>query len=141
MEEDKSIIKKLYVSRYLHFFVVGCVGTFINLFITFILTEFIFGKEKYFTAYLIGLLIAILYNFTIHTIITFKTKNNHTKRLITFMLWSLFIAYIEAVNIKYITKVLGVDYYIFIIAGVILVYSTFSFLVCKLILFKEEENA
>ena len=126
----------LHRTRYLHFFVVGMSGVAINLAITIVLTEFFFGRESFFTAYLIGLVVNLLYNFILHTAVTFKTEGNHVLRLVLFFVYSLSLAYVQARVVRYLTNVFGVDWYAVVIAGVILVFSVMTFLLFKFALFK-----
>jgi putative flippase GtrA len=132
------LIRFLHATRYLHFFAVGLSGVAINLAITGILTELFFGRENYFTAYLIGLAANLLYNFVLHTIVTFKTKGNHTKRLSIFMVYSLTLAYIQAMVTKSLTSWVGVDWYLVVIASVIMAFSIMTFILFKFVLFRSD---
>ena len=82
-------ISFLHRVRYLHFFAVGISGVGLNLAITVGLTEFFLGRENYFTAYLVGLGANLIYNFVLHTLVTFKTEGSHARRLILFLGYSL----------------------------------------------------
>ena len=126
----------LHSTRYLHFLVVGVTGVAINLGITAFLTELVFGREQYFSAYLIGLAANLLYNFILHTRVTFKTKGNHARRLAIFMAYSLCLAYIQAQCVKWLTAHVGVDWYLVVIASVIFFFSMLTFLLFKFVLFK-----
>lgn len=129
----------LHRTRYLHFFVVGMTGVAINLGITAFFAELVFGREQYFDAYLIGLFANLLYNFILHTRITFKTKGNHTRRLVIFTAYSLVLAYVQAQVVKYLTAVVGVNWYLVVIASVIFVFSILTFLLFKFVLFVAHE--
>ena len=126
----------MHSTRYLHFLVVGVTGVAINLGITAFLTELVFGREQYFSAYLIGLAANLLYNFILHTRVTFKTKGNHARRLAIFMAYSLCLAYIQAQCVKWLTAHVGVDWYLVVIASVIFFFSMLTFLLFKFVLFK-----
>lgn len=135
-----NILKKLYDSRYIHYFIIGSIGTGINLVVNWICTSLVFGPEHYMIGIVLGLAISIIYNFVLQTIVTFKTKTEHFKRLFVFAVYSLILSYIEAVVMSTLIVKLGVQYYLFIIAGVILAFSIVTFLFFKLWLFKEDEN-
>jgi len=128
-------------SRFVHFFIVGTTGVAINLGVTAFLTEFIFGREHYFSGYVIGLAANLLYNFILHTTVTFKTQGNHTRRLVVFTVYSLVMVYIQARVVKAITDAIGVNFYIIVIASVILVSSVITFLLFKFVLFKADEES
>ncbi len=129
-------ISFLHRTRYLHYFAVGMSGVGINLGITVVLTEFLFGRDNYFTAYLIGLSVALVYNFTLHTMVTFKSGGNHATRLVYFLAYSLSLTYVQARVVKYLTGIFGVDWYVIVIASVIMVFSVVTFVLFKFILFK-----
>jgi putative flippase GtrA len=123
--------------RYLHFFIVGATGVAINLAITAFFAELVFGRERYFTAYVIGLVINLAYNFILHTIVTFKTKGDHVRRLTIFVVYSLILTFIQAQVVKYITNLVGVNWYLIVIAGVIFFFSIVTFLLFKFVLFRD----
>jgi len=123
--------------RYIHFFIIGASGVLLNLIFVWFFTEFVFGVENYFYGYLIGLTVNLIYLFILNSIITFKTKKNHVRRFILFIIYSLLISYIQANIIKLIVPMFGEKFYLIIIASVIFIFSTVSFFVMKLKLFKE----
>lgn len=124
-------------TRYLHFFIVGTTGIALNLALTAFFAELVFGRARYFNAYLIGLFANLLYNFVLHTLVTFKTNGNHLRRLSIFFAYSLTLAYLQAYAIKHLTDWIGVNWYIIIIASVIFVFSIVTFLLFKFVLFKK----
>ena len=130
-------IEFLHSSRYMHFFVVGVTGVAINLGITAFFAELVFGRENYFSAYLIGLSANLLYNFVLHTFVTFKTKGGHVTRLSIFLGYSLALAYIQAQVVKTVTAMLGFNWYLVVIASVIFFFSIVTFVLFKFVLFKE----
>jgi putative flippase GtrA len=123
--------------RYLHFFVVGASGVAMNLAITAFFAELVFGRENYFSAYVIGLTVNLLYNFILHTMVTFKTKGNHARRLSIFILYSLALTYLQAYVVKHLTEIVGVNWYLVVIASVIFFFSIVTFLLFKFVLFRE----
>lgn len=130
-------ISFLHRVRYLHFFAVGISGVGLNLAITVGLTELFFGREHYFSAYLIGLGANLIYNFVLHTVVTFKTEGNHALRLILFLGYSVGLAYLQTRVVRYLTDLIGVDWYVVVIGGVIMVFSALTFLLFKFILFRK----
>ena len=135
-QNDRRIIFLL-KSKYARFFVTGASGVGINLVVTWTLTTFYFGLEKYFFAYMIGLTLNLIYNFVLHSFLTFKTNGYHGRRFAIFFLYSLFMTFIQAVTVKWITPMVGLKYYIFVIAIVILAFSTLNFFIFKYKIFKE----
>ncbi len=134
------VIRLLIRLKYFHFFLTGVTGIGIGLGITWVLTDFVFGRQYYFTAYLIGIAANLVYNFTLHTIVTFQTTERHAKRFITFIVYSLTMAALQAYLVKQTVPIVGVEFYLVVIATIVLVFSTVSFLVFKLSLFNEKKD-
>lgn len=111
-------------------------GVFINLLLTFILTEGLFGKQHYFYAYTIGLTVGLLVQFIMHIKYTFKKSIDIKKKFGQFMSYSVIMTLIQASTVKAISDVLGVDYYIFIIAFVICIFYIINYLVNSKVVFK-----
>lgn len=132
-----GLLKYIHSIRYFHFFVTGVTGVAINLAITWLLTTFVFGLANYFYAYLIGLSINLIYNFTLHTYMTFQTKERHGRRFVVFVLYSLAMSGVQALLVKSITPLVGLHYYLLVITSVIAVLSTVNFIICRLFIFKE----
>ena len=131
------ILHLLYKYKYIHFFLTGMTGVGLALLITWTLTEYVFGLENYFTSYLIGLAANLVYNFTLHTYVSFNTKNNHPRRFVTFVIYSILMVSLQAVTVKILTPIIGIEFYLFVIASVILVYSSISYFIFKFIIFSE----
>ncbi len=134
----EKIFRVLFVHKYLHFFATGVTGVALNLVITWIFTRFVFGLEGYFSAYLIGVAINLIFNFTIHTIVTFKTKDRVAERMVGFLAYSLSMTTFQAWVVKTLTPKIGLEYYIFVIGGVIFVFSIVTFLLFKFFLFRND---
>lgn len=126
-----------YKIRFIHFLLIGGIGVLINILLTTFFTEFFFGRELYFYAYLIGLFSNLIYNFTFHTIITFKTKDKHKKRFIFYIIYNLFMSVFQAFLIKNIVDSFGVDYYLLVIIGVIGFFFLINFIISKFLIFKK----
>lgn len=127
----------LFRHKYLHFFLTGTSGVAINLLVTWILTTFVFGLTGYFTAYLIGTTVNLLYNFTLHTLVTFGTTSRHFFRLVGFVLYSIGITVVQALIVRSVTELIGLQYYLLVIATTIFILSAITFVVFKLFLFHE----
>lgn len=124
-------------SRLIHFLSVGSAGALLNLFLTWSFTEFVFGQERYLDAFIIGIVGNLIFNFVLNTLITFKTKTRHARRFMGFVAYSLSMAGIQYYTVKSITPLVGIDWYLLVIAGVILAYAFLNFLFFKHILFRE----
>lgn len=129
-----------YKHRILHFLFTGGTGVIINLVLTAFFAELVFGREKYFYAYLIGLFANLIYNFTLHTIMTFRTQDKHKRRFAVFIAYSLLMTYIQASIVKLVVDYFGVDWYLIVIATTIAVFSIITFIVLKLWLFNEKNQ-
>jgi len=134
------MFKLFHKHRYLHFFIVGSTGVLIQLITTWFFIMFIFGQDKKFESYLIGLTLNLIYNFILYSLTTFKTKKNHITRFIFYLIYSFMLAFIQANIVKSLESILNPGVYLFllIITFVILLFSTITFLVFKLWLFKEK---
>lgn len=142
MNSAASLFRKLLIThKFLHFFITGVFGVVLNLIITWTLTTFVYGIGGYFTAYLIGTLVNLVFNFVIHTIVTFKTRTRHFSRLVGFIFYNIGMTAVQASVIKYITEKIGLHYYLFVIAGTILIFSIGNFIVFKFFLFHEHRRA
>lgn len=127
----------LFEHKYLHFFATGVSGVALNLSVTWLLTTFVFGLEGYFKGYVIALLLNLVYNFTLHTKITFETKERHLRRFVYFTTYSIFLTALQAVIVRTVTPMVGLEYYLFVIATTIALFSVVTFLFFKFYLFHE----
>jgi putative flippase GtrA len=123
---------------YIQFFIVGGSGVVINLGVTWALTTYVYGLQHYFDAYLFGLAANLVWNFMLYTFAIFKTKGGHARRLIVFTIYFLVVTWFNTLIVRAVTSVIGVQYYLFTIAGTILLLSTMNFFVFKLSLFKQK---
>lgn len=123
--------------KVIQFLLVGGTGVLLQLAVTCILTQFLFGVKQYYIGYAIGLIANLIYNFILHTKFTFNTKNKHKKRLIRFITYSLSVALFQYVLVRVITKLTGDAWYLLVIAIVILICSILTYFTFKLWLFKE----
>ena len=109
--------------RYVSFFLTGASGAMLNLGVTWLLTTYVFGIDQY--------------NFVRHSLVTFQTRDGHWKRFAAFILYSLVMTGLQYVVVRNIVSLTGEQFYLLVIAGVIAVFSTVTFLVCNYWLFNE----
>ena len=128
----------LFEHKYLHFFATGVSGVAINLFVTWLLTTYYFGLSGYFKAYIIATLLNLVYNFTLHTKITFETKERHVRRFVFFVTYSLIMTAVQASIVRMVTPLVGLEYYLLVIATAIFLFSCITFLFFKFFLFREQ---
>lgn len=131
----------LFEHKYLHFFATGVSGVALNLFVTWFLTTYYFGLENYFKAYIISLLCNLVYNFVLHTKVTFATKERHMQRFVFFVAYSILLTAVQAYVVRTITPIVGLEYYLFVIATAIAVFSCVTFVFFKFFLFNEKKSA
>lgn len=152
-----NLIKFLWKTKYIHFFITGTSGVLINLVFAFIFVEYVFTNPSYnffitiqntTIGIIIGTSINLIYNFILHTNMTFKTKKNHTKRFLIFIIYSLFVSYFINLPLtilfrNFLEKTLPefISSYSYLISSafVILFVSCFTFIFFKLYLFKEKK--
>lgn len=147
----KKIYNPIYVfdyllkKRFIHFFIIGSSGVILNLLITFLLSEFVFLRENiylgvkgYTISFIFGTACNLIYNFILHTRITFNVKKNHGKRFVIFICYSILMSSFQVWLNKLLVPVFGSEYHIFADAGIILVFSIVTFLLFKLWLFRKD---
>lgn len=135
--EPKKIVSLLFRYGYFQFFLVGGSGVVINLAITWLFTEYVFGLEHYFSAYLIGIAVNLLWNFMLYSFALFKTKHNHIQRMMVYVVYAIAITWINTAIVATVTPIVGLQYYLLVIAATIFALSSVNFFVFKLSLFKE----
>lgn len=126
-------------SRFPQFFIVGVCGVAINLGVTWLLTAFVFGLSGYFLAYLWGIAANLTFNFILYSII-FGTKEGHVRRLAIFITYSLVMTFVQANVVRIATPMVGLRFYLFVIASTIFVFAVVNFFVFKLSIFKTAEH-
>lgn len=134
----KKYFSFLHKTRFIHFFLVGLTGLFINLTLTATFAELVFGRQDYFYAYLIGLFSNLTYNFVLHSIITFKKKTKKALRFSGFIAYNLIMSVFQAYLVDLFVSIVGVDFYLLVITFVIGSLFVVNFLVSKFFLFKFE---
>lgn len=137
--EPFHLIDVLLRHRFIHFLFVGGGGLVIGLGVTWLLTTFLFGLEGYFTAYLIGTAAALAFNFTMYTLVIFRTSREHMRRLVVYFVYIVVVIIIQAIIVKMLTPRIGLEWYLIIITVVIGIFSVINFLVFKLSIFKERD--
>jgi putative flippase GtrA/SAM-dependent methyltransferase len=124
-------------NRLAHFLSVGATGALLNIGITWFFATFVFGEERYREAFLIGIAGNLIYNFTLNSIVTFRTKRRHLRRFVIFLLYSLLQATTLYYMAAFATSLIGVRFYLPIISTLIIAFAFINFLVFKLAIFKE----
>lgn len=125
--------------RFVRFVLVGGTGALINLGITFVLTHFVFQRlDLYFYAYLIGTASNLCYNFTLYTISVFKTRETHMARFALFIGYSIAMTAAQAIVVNRVTPLVGLHWYLVVIAAVIIMGACINYFVFKHLLFRSQ---
>jgi putative flippase GtrA len=111
-------------------------GALVSILITAGLTEYVFGREHYFTAYIIGVAIGVVYAFIMLSKKVFQGDRNHGKRFMWFSLYMALLVVLQTLVVKSLVGMLGVSWYLPVIAGTMLVVSFISFAVYKYFIFR-----
>ena len=136
-----QVVSILLRHRFLHFLLVGGGGAGIGIGSTWLLTTYVFGIERYFSAYLLGTTAAPIFNFTMYSIVIFKTTREHVRRLVVYLLYIIGIITVQALSVKTITPIVGLRWYLLVIAMVVGFFSIINFLVFKLAIFKDRRSS
>lgn len=132
-----KFIKALYGHKIIRFILTGGTGLLINLLVTGILTEFVFGREHYFYGYLLGLTANMVYNFALYTVFTFKPSAKHKRRFLLYVIYYICMTLTQIGIVKMLTALVGVDWYLLVIALTIATLSVITYLTCNLFIFKK----
>jgi putative flippase GtrA len=124
----------------LYFILTGGSGVLLNILLTTLFTEYLFGRERYIFGYLIGTTANICYNFYLHTRVTFKTTKDHRTRFFTFVIWNIISTLLQFSIVRILVDNFGHDYYLPIIVATIGVLALLSFVYFKLSLFRETND-
>jgi putative flippase GtrA len=117
----------LYKLRAFHFAFVGGSTFLLHVGLTVIFEKFWLGAEKFYYAYTLALVLSLLYNFVMHTIVTYKTKKRHLARFGTFVVYTVIINIFQNIFVKLGTNHFGVAYRYYVMAGVIILQSIADF--------------
>ena len=126
--------------KIIHFLFVGGTGVLIQLLLTWSLTHFVFGLDKYYIGYSFGLGANLIYNFVMHTKVTFEVKDGHFKRLIIFVIYALSMTFFQYKIVRFIVSKVGDEWYLLVISSIILIFSTITFVLFKFWLFKDNKD-
>lgn len=138
--QPRDLMRIIVKYRYLNFFIVGIGGVVLALFTTWGLTSFVFGLERYFIAYLIGVAVALSFNFVMYSLTVFNTAKDHIKRFVVFIAYSVGMTGLQAFFVHTLTTLVGVEWYLLVIAFVVFFASFFNFILFKLSLFRENSR-
>lgn len=128
---SKAVIKK-----YVIFLFGGGIGTLLYLLVVYFMVELL--GFWYISAYCLGSLITITFNFTYHRSITFGIRDKPRKRFLKFAINSLIIGFLSISLIYFLTDKLGLWYILSGIIGVGLM-SIINFLINNFRIFQGEK--
>ncbi len=131
------LFRKLVSYSLIRFLVTGGFGVLLNLVVVFGITEFVVGRENYMIGYFSGFIVNLLFNFLIHTLWTFETKRWHKRRLVIFIMYHIGMTLLQALVINLLVGLIGIEWYLIIIALVIGFFSIITYVVFKFFLFKD----
>lgn len=126
-----------YRYRFFHFFLTGVGGLALGLALMWALTTFVFGVEGYFTAYLLGAAFTMTFNFIVYSLTVFRTSHRHVMRFVFFILYNIAMTGLQALVIRSIVPLVGAQWYLLIVAGVVFIFSFLNYGIFKLSLFRE----
>lgn len=126
--------------KLLYFIFVGTSGILINLVITGLANKYLFQGELFYLASILGTTINIIYNFSLHTSLTFQTKTKHKRRLAYFTTYTIFLATLQELIIRVVIPIIGVSLLLPFKAFVVLFFSAVTFLFFNFILFNERNS-
>lgn len=135
-----DLFQKIFGKKFFIFLFIGGLGVLINIIVTFLLTEFVFGQEKYIYSFIIGTLINITYNLIFYSKYTFKVNKISFNQKIIFYSYSWFIVFLQVYLVNFFVQLIGIKYYIFVIILIIGILSIFSFLFFKFVIFNNNNN-
>ncbi len=107
----------------------GGSGALLSILVTYVCVEYLFGKEGYFTAYLTGVAIGVIYAFGVFAFAVFKTTEHLLRRFVLFALYMALLVVVQSVIVRAVVSVVGVDYYLHVIALTIAALSLVNHLV------------
>lgn len=128
------------MNQFIRFLVTGAGGAILSLLITWLTTTFIFGEANYFAGYLFGIAANLTFNFSLYTMLVFKTKYDHLRRLLVFIAYGLVMAFFQAAVARALVSVFGTEYYLVLIALTIAALAVLNFFVFRLNIFKEQRG-
>ncbi len=121
--------------KFVKFLIIGTLGTILNLGVTYLSTEFIFGREKYMIGFLLGLFCNIIFNF-VNYFKLFKSKKKVVMRFTIFFSYvALYILLVTNLT-KIIVDIVGLNFYMLVIASLTLFFAIINYSVFKLFIFK-----
>lgn len=134
---------RIYLDRakFVQSLLTGGTGAALCLSVTSVLTEFVFSREGYFTAYLLGVACGVVFAFIMFMRFVFKTTTHLARRFFFFASYMVILVIVQAVIVKYAVSVFGVDWYFVVIACVIGALSAVNYVVYQNWIFVETDSA
>lgn len=133
------IFRLLYKYRFLHYLLVGGGGALLNLLVTWSLTTFWFGIDKYFSAYLFGLTANLIFTFTLYSVKVFNTSKTHINRLAIYLAYVFVIVWLQAEIVKNVVPLVGLEFYLGVITVTLGSFALINFFVYKFFIFRERK--
>lgn len=135
--EPREVARLMIKYRFLHFLITGVCGLGFGLTVMWVLTTFVLGLERYFTAYLIGAAVTLSFNFTVYSFTVFRTTQTHAMRFLVYAFYNIGMTGLQAMCIKVLTPYVGIQWYLGVVVGVVTFFSLLNYTVFKLSLFRE----
>lgn len=76
----KKFVLSPHIIQYIKYNVIGGFGVLLNLIITYVLTEFFFGRQKYIYAFAIGTVFNLIYNYVTYVRYVFPFRRLAAER-------------------------------------------------------------
>ena len=132
----RETVSLLHRHRIFHYLAVGGSGAALNLLVSWFMTTFVVGLEGYFVATLTGLAVNIMYNFTMYSLAVFREARMSMQRFVVFVLYSLATACAYALIVRFVTELLGAEYYLVVSFFALAFFAVLNFFVLRLSIFR-----
>jgi len=136
----KHLAFSYFGTHYIKYNIIGGAGVILNLAITFLLTEFLLGRQNYIYAFIIGNIFNIAYNYVTYIKYIFPAKGLTLQKKAFFVAYSMTIAFAQIVFSKVLVSFTGVDLYLPVLIIVIGALSIVSFFLFKSHLFNTDSR-
>lgn len=135
-DQEKAKPQSFFSYALLSTLATGGSGALLSIVITYLCVEYLFGKEGYFTAYLTGVAIGVIYAFAVFAFAVFKTTEHLLRRFAIFSAYMALLVVVQSVIVRVAVSVVGVDYYLVVIALTIAALSLVNHLVYSRYIFR-----
>jgi putative flippase GtrA len=114
----------------------GGSGALLSVVVTYLCVEYIFGIEEYFTAYLLGVVCGVVYAFAVFAFAVFKTTERLVRKFALFSGYMAVLVIVQAAAVNMLVPIVGSEYYLVVIVGVIAALSIVNYGVYANIIFR-----